>query len=754
METATPGKFTNFQKKIFPVVEHLTSKPEYANHAFTKKWTMLKRTPNTPMTLDISWRNIKILLGIKDMFQYRDMLVQCPDFTHFVKIQNRKTTRSGFDFGILHHVNTDLAHPVPTPSSPSGADDLSYGFEVDFPPDFDVQTITDTQSIEGKDNATEDKQQAQVTNDITTTPRQTNVSGIHDIAAAEDTDGSITSDGMVDISDPTKDVAWVAAEVTSNLSALQRKLQHMAFKFDTCMQQYHSRLAEADDHIKDCEVKITEQLNQATSKFTTSAMKHYHSITAYATTTLEKFQLNLHEYTEKIMTVQRTKITDMHTAHQLKIQQDLREAERTFNEHVEQAIERAIQEILSTADDATDNINEQAEHILQQATGSPSQANSWRYDEPKPSKLFPNVDIAQFSSVPKAWANAASKLHNWEHEHEYNEDQPDNATQFPLIGQFPHPNLDSPPNFDLTQNLQSLPLVNHNDMLKRVHLPYLCREQSYIWYLQIKSNANQYGIYLIGTEEFNRNKSLCPTTVHGLKINISRYNEMKGTLYHFLAQRTIIGAEHTDLRNTINRHAVSTDGYHVLYEIMQRIHPTLDPDVLFTAPQCSDYSDIHEYYTYLTSFLMHEGFVGRHYNPREQVNHSLRGLDQLYYPAIKRIRNQMDDWKPSDPNVPDTLILANLPNNVEKYMEEDGNQAIVRRVGKGKPHRSTDNARSAPKLDDNHRQYVDVKCPLYQTYGHPLQRCDLMALWLHLKDGIKLVDDYLETMLILMLNVS
>jgi hypothetical protein len=213
METATPGKFPNFQKKIFLIVEHLTSKPEYANHAFTKKWTMLKRTPNTPMTADISWWNIKILLGIKDMFQYRDMLVQCPEFTRFMKLQNSKTSRSGFNFGILLDVTTDLAHSLPTLSSPSGADDLSYVFEVAVPPDFDVQTITDTQSIEGKDNATEDKQQVQVTNEITTTAWQTNVSGIRDVAMVEDTDGSIISDGMVDISDPTEDVARVATEV-------------------------------------------------------------------------------------------------------------------------------------------------------------------------------------------------------------------------------------------------------------------------------------------------------------------------------------------------------------------------------------------------------------------------------------------------------------------------------------------------------------------------------------------------------------
>jgi hypothetical protein len=138
-------------------------------------------------------------------------------------------------------------------------------------------------------------------------------------------------------------------------------------------------------------------------------------------------------------------------------------------------------------------------------------------------------------------------------------EQKDHSTEFTTIGQF------SASHQDISQNLISLPPVSHNDMLKRVHLPYPCREQSYIWYLQLKSNANQYRIYLIRTEEFNKNKLLCPTAVHGFKITISQYNDMKSTLYHFLAQRTIIGTEHTDLRNIVKRHAVSTDGYHVLY---------------------------------------------------------------------------------------------------------------------------------------------------------------------------------------------
>jgi hypothetical protein len=100
METATPGKFCDFQTKIYPVVEFLTSKPIHASHAFTKRWHALKRTPNIPMTADITWRNIKILLGIADMFEYRDFLLQCPEFSTIVTIKPSKTTRSGFEFGI------------------------------------------------------------------------------------------------------------------------------------------------------------------------------------------------------------------------------------------------------------------------------------------------------------------------------------------------------------------------------------------------------------------------------------------------------------------------------------------------------------------------------------------------------------------------------------------------------------------------------------------------------------------------------
>jgi hypothetical protein len=132
-------------------------------------------------------------------------------------------------------------------------------------------------------------------------------------------------------------------------------------------------------------------------------------------------------------------------------------------------------------------------------------------------------------------------------------------------------------------------------MLKRVHTPYPGRDQSYLWYLQLRSNGNQYGVYLIPTEDFKKDKSPCPTKVYGVAIDSIHYNEIKCTLYHFLAQYTIIPTEYTDLHNIINWNDVTTDGYRVLYDIMARIHPALNTDNTFTAPMINNYSDIHEY---------------------------------------------------------------------------------------------------------------------------------------------------------------
>ena len=246
-------------------------------------------------------------------------------------------------------------------------------------------------------------------------------------------------------------------------------------------------------------------------------------------------------------------------------------------------------------------------------------------------------------------------------------------------------------------------------------------------------------------DEFQKDKSLCPTAIFSIPITVSRYHTMKTTLYHFLAQRHIIPPEYNDLRNIINRNALQTDGYRVLYDIMERIHPRLDPDATFDAPNSKDYADIHEYYLYITAYFMHEEYSGR-----QKINKFLKGLAGTYEYAISKVRGHLESWKVSDPIVPDHLKFKNLPNKIDKYMEDVGGgvPTMHRFERRGATRNEKTDKKDHHVNEDNIRQYVDAKCPLCQTHGHTKYQCDRMAIHLHLLDAAKLVDEKLKTKII------
>jgi hypothetical protein len=108
METVTPGKIDAFQKAIYNAVEQIVAQREYANHPFTKKWRDLKRIPKTPMSSTIKWCHIKVILGIKDIFEYKVFLQNCPNLNKYIRIQPSLTTNRGFDWGIYEHATMNL----------------------------------------------------------------------------------------------------------------------------------------------------------------------------------------------------------------------------------------------------------------------------------------------------------------------------------------------------------------------------------------------------------------------------------------------------------------------------------------------------------------------------------------------------------------------------------------------------------------------------------------------------------------------
>jgi hypothetical protein len=85
-----------------------------------------------------------------------------------------------------------------------------------------------------------------------------------------------------------------------------------------------------------------------------------------------------------------------------KMHLDMATAEKAFALRLEQTIERAIQEVLNTADEATDNVNLPAEHLIQQLKETKETVPSHPIPvsnigiPTRPSRLFPNVDKSDY----------------------------------------------------------------------------------------------------------------------------------------------------------------------------------------------------------------------------------------------------------------------------------------------------------------------------------------------------------------------
>jgi len=126
-------------------------------------------------------------------------------------------------------------------NSKSSSDDESYVFDVDVPPlEPDIQAGTTTTSYEklahsGDDgiamanNGGADPQVSPSKTDASNTPRQTNIFVPKEVVPndhvqAEDTDGSIMTDGLAEMADLTEDIAWVATEEATGFRQVHYRL--------------------------------------------------------------------------------------------------------------------------------------------------------------------------------------------------------------------------------------------------------------------------------------------------------------------------------------------------------------------------------------------------------------------------------------------------------------------------------------------------------------------------------------------------
>jgi hypothetical protein len=635
IQTALNSKFATFQKFIFPIIEDIIGKYPNQNHPFIKEWHKCKKDALYPMTPKISWKNLKLLLQITDLKEYRTFLQKCPNTGNYVRMVPSKTNHSSFDYGLLSQLR-------PVNSSAF----ISEATEINVPSEKHSKT-------QDKSNAT-----SEILNNI------------------QDTDLSTLE--------------------ATNIDTHEAELDQLSGRF----------------------------FNQCSDHFFHQYQEH-----------LQNLQDTVNTHTSTLQNMYDQRYAELEQRLEKCFEERYAELTHRFDEHFNAAIEQAVNEIYATSEEAMENVNKQAEFRITQFKESlPPVVPSVQTVPLRKSRLFPNADPSLYlprepvQSQPDNVLPAAPNTPKRVYEPLNNPSSTRSSQIWTKYGP-PDQSMDSPgarPSVLMPSpqhqhgyfsSYDGLPYLHHSNLLKHTKEAYPGSEQSYTWYMEFRSTVQQWGVLLLRMESFQKNVSLCPQEYHGIPITPTRYRDMAFSLYQVLAQNTIITDAHSDVQNILNRHASTQDGYHVMYDIMERIHPKLDPDTTYPVPNSIDCADIHEYYRHLDSYFIHERFAGRDYSPREQLNIFLRGLDSANSPAVTRIRHIMDTWSTTDPITPDVLEITTLPNTIEKFMEEDGGKAHIRALNKprtpGNDQRSKFSDRQfRPQIlqstPDAARKYIDT----------------------------------------------
>lgn len=190
-------------------------------------------------------------------------------------------------------------------------------------------------------------------------------------------------------------------------------------------------------------------------------------------------------------------------------------------------------------------------------------------------------------------------------------------------------------------------------------------DDTLVFYTQLLNQAFQWGILLKPINHIQFGESLCPQHYNGKPITKARYQSMSAILYEFLSKPDTIPLDQTGPRQIVNRLADANDGYHILYAMLQTVHPGLNKDAIVDMPNINQCIDIHEYATKCDAFFKYEKCAGRPYAPREKVVHFLRGLNDTYAPAIACLQTALDNWQPWDTKGPPILQLLQLPTIID-----------------------------------------------------------------------------------------
>ena len=74
---------------------------------------------------------------------------------------------------------------------------------------------------------------------------------------------------------------------------------------------------------------------------------------------------------------------------------------------------------------------------------------------------------------------------------------------------------------------------------------------------------------------------MCPDKINGVDVTPEDYSKMAAAIYDKLSNPDIIPLSYLDAWQTLTRLHLKNDGYLVLYQLMENIHPALNQTVFW-----------------------------------------------------------------------------------------------------------------------------------------------------------------------------
>ena len=229
-----------------------------------------------------------------------------------------------------------------------------------------------------------------------------------------------------------------------------------------------------------------------------------------------------------------------------------------------------------------------------------------------------------------------------------------------------------------------------------------------------------------------------PKRVNGVTITLTRVRKMSNAIYNHLFDPNFVSDTYTVAKVALKRASSSLDGYLVLHQMLEPLHPRIgDSNVCIKLPTFEDSKDLDDLANSFINFFVYEELEKRTYSLREKLIKYIDTLPSSFEKAKSRIDTILDTT-PQSETLPQSLELSRLPITIERYMNQAGahmpktiptikamNNTRSRSRDQNNPRNENINDKQIGKFSPRRIPKVDSMCSSCGVYGHNFDTCEI-----------------------------